>query len=71
MREAWGQRAPGLVARVSRERDSGRPVAIRQILKIEILEDVPPGSYLLAKGAVPWQPGDEMPEDIIRRLKDA
>ena len=70
MREAWGQRSR-VSGSVSRERDSGRPVAIRQILKIEILEDVPPGSYLLAKGAVPWQPGDEMPEDTIRRLRDA
>ena len=70
MREAWGQRSR-VSGSVSRERDSGRPVAIRQILKIEILPDLPPGSYLLAKGAVPWQPGDEMPEDIIRRLRDA
>ena len=70
MREAWGRRAR-VSGRVSRESDSGRPVAIRQILDIELLADVAPGSYRLARGAVPWQPGDEMPEDTIRRLRDA
>ena len=69
MREAWGRRAR-VSGRVSREHDSGRPVAVRQILDIEILEDIAPGSYRLARGAVPWQPGDELPEDVIRRLRD-
>ena len=70
MREAWGRRAR-VSGRVSRESDSGLPLAIRQILDIEILEDVSPGSYRLARGAVPWQEGDEKPEDVIRRLRDA
>ena len=70
MREAWGRRAR-VSGWVSRESDSGRPVAIRQIQGIEILEDVAPGSYRLARGAVPWKPGDEMPEEVIRRLRDA
>ena len=70
MREAWGRRAR-VSGRVSRESDSGLPVAIRQILDIDILEDVASGSYRLARGTVPWQPGDEMPEDGTRRLRDA
>ena len=30
-----------------------------------------PGSYKAARGAVPRQPGDEMPEVAIRRLRDS
>ena len=70
MREAWGRRAR-VSGRVSRESDTGRPVAIRQILDVEILEDAGQGSYRLARGAVPLAPGSEMPEEVIRRLRDA
>ena len=27
-------------------------------------------TYKLAKGTLPWQPGDEKPEDAIRRLRN-
>ena len=70
MREAWGRRAT-VTGRVSRESATGRPVAIRQIISLEILEDVEPNSYLRARGAVPWRSGDPMPEDVIRELRDA
>jgi hypothetical protein len=70
MREAWDRRAR-VSGRVSREGATGRPIAIRQILGIEILEDPAPGSYRLARGAVPWQEGDMLPEDAVRLLRDA
>lgn len=70
MREAWGRRTR-VTGTVSREADSGRPISIRDILKIELLEDVAPGSYKLAKGAVPWQPGDMPPEEAVRRVRDS
>jgi hypothetical protein len=70
MREAWDRRAR-VSGRVSREGATGRPVAIRQILGVEILEDPAPGSYRLARGAVPWQEGDILPEDAVRLLRDA
>ena len=70
IREAWGKLAR-VSGTVSREMNSGRPVAIRQILNINTPEDIVSGSYRLARGAVPWQQGDELPEDIIRRLRDA
>lgn len=69
MREAWGRRVV-VSGRVSRETASGLPKAIRQISGIKILEEAAPGSYRLAKGAVPRQLGEEMPEDTIRRLRD-
>jgi hypothetical protein len=70
MREAWGRRAT-VTGRVSREAPTGRPLAIRQIVDLEILSDSAPGSYRQARGAVPWQPGDRQPEDVIRELRDA
>ena len=70
MRETWGRRAR-VSGTISRETVSGRPAPVRRILDVEILEDIAPGSYRLAKGAVPWEPGDRMPEDIIRELRDA
>ena len=70
MREAWGRRAR-VSGRVSRELANGRPVVIRQILNVEVLEDIVPGSYRLARGAVPRNSGDKMPEEVIRQLRDA
>ena len=70
MREAWGRRAR-VSGSISRELSTGRPVVIRRILAVEILEDIAPGSYRLARGAVPWNVGGKMPEDIIRQLRDA
>ena len=70
IREAWGCRA-AITGRITREAQTGRPIAIRQITDIETLGEPAPGSYRQARGAVPWQPGDLLPEDAIRRLRDA
>ena len=70
VREAWGRRAT-ISGAVSRDASTGRPIAIRRIMNIEILEDVPLGSYRRARGAVPWLPGYEKPEEIIRQMRDA
>lgn len=70
MREVWGRRAT-VMGRVSRDAETGRPIAIRQIVDVKPLADPTPGSYRQARGAVPWQPGDKLPEDIIRELREA
>ena len=70
MREAWGRRAT-VTGRVSREAATGRPIAIRQIASVRVLSDVELGSYRQARGAVPWQQGDPLPEDVIRGMRDA
>lgn len=70
MREAWGQRAM-VSGQVTRDAGTGRPITVRQILDVEILKDASDRSYLDARGAVPWRPGDLLPEDIIRELRDA
>ena len=69
MREAWGRRV-SVTGTVSRGAGSGRPTVIRDILKVELLEEIQPGSYKLAKGAVPWQPGDMLPEEAVRQVRD-
>ena len=70
VREAWGRRAR-VSGRISREANTGRPLAIRNIMNVQILEDAPPGSYRLARGAVPRPPGSPLAEEAIRRLRDA
>ena len=70
VREAWGKRAM-VSGTVSREASTGRPIAIRQIIDIEILEEVPTGAYRRARGAVPWKSSFKKPEEAIRQLRDA
>ena len=70
MREVWGRRAR-VSGRVSREVATGRPIAVRQIASVELLQEEEPGYYRLARGAAPWQEGDLLPEEVIRRLRDA
>lgn len=70
MREAWGKRAR-VSGTITREMNTGRAIAIRQILRVEILREPVPGSYKRARGAIPWKPGDELPEEVIRRIRDA
>lgn len=70
MREAWGRRAR-VSGTVTRETNTGRPIAIRQILRVEILQEAEPGSYKRARGAIPWKQGDKKAEEVIRELRDA
>lgn len=69
MRAAWGRRAR-VSGTVSRDGVLGLPVAVRQILKIEVMAEPTPGSYQQARGALAGLPGDEKPEAVIRRLRD-
>ena len=70
IRDAWGKRAR-VSGRITREGSTGRPLAIRNIVAVDILQDAEPGSYRQARGAVPRLPGAMLAEDAIRRLRDA
>jgi hypothetical protein len=70
MRNAWGKRAE-VAGRVGREPDRGYPVVVRDVTEIRVSEHVAPGMYQLARGAIPWHEGDERPEVLIRRLREA
>ncbi len=70
MRAVWGKRAR-VSGSISREVETGRPIAVRQITSVVVLPDFTPSSYKDARGAVPWQHGYKKPEEVIRQLRDA
>ena len=70
MRNVWGKRAV-VSGKVGRQYGTGRPIVIREVRYIKILVEKEPGSFKHAKGVIPWIEGDEPPEEIIRRLRDA
>lgn len=67
MREVWGQHAlvEGLV---SRDPTNGQPIAVRQVSKITPI--VQEGDYTQARAILPLEPGAELPEVKIMRLRD-
>jgi hypothetical protein len=70
MRGAWGRRVR-VSGSIGREPERHRPVVVRHIQKIDILEDIPPRDYRDARGAIPYNKGMEKSEVIIRRIRDA
>ncbi|MBI5841947.1 MAG: hypothetical protein HZB19_17805 [Chloroflexi bacterium] len=70
MREAWGKRAV-VSGKVGRQAESGRPVVIREVKSIEIIDKPEQGSYKHARGVLPWKQGDEKPEVTLRRMRNA
>ena len=70
MRNAWGRRAV-VSGKISRDPSRGLPIAIRNIMDVKILPEVEPDSYRKARGAVPRPPGAPLPEEAIRKLRDA
>ena len=69
MREVWGRRAK-VTGAITRDADD-KPKSISEVAAVELLEEVPPDAYKQARGAIPWTPGDELPEEVIRRMRDA
>lgn len=70
MRGAWDRRAV-VEGWVSREPITGRPVSVRQVTSVRLLDQGARGSYRKARGAVPLGEGDLPPEETIRKLRDA
>jgi hypothetical protein len=69
MREIWGKRAI-VEGEISREKETGRPIAIRNITDIKVLLEPERGSYLRARGIAPRKPSAPLAEEIIRQLRD-
>jgi len=70
MRDLWGKKAI-VEGRVSREPLTARPIAIRDIMTVESIPEVLPGSYRDARGVLAHEPGDFTPEQLIRQMRDA
>ena len=70
VRDSWGRLAivEGLVRR---ESVTGRPLAIRHVVTIHVRPDSAPDAYRQARGVVPMPPDAKLPEDVIRRMRDA
>ncbi len=70
MLDAWGKVAI-VEGMVRRDAFTGRPVSVREVTALTVQPDSPTDSYRRARGAVPVPPGGPLPEDVIRRLRDA
>lgn len=70
MRGIWGRKVI-VSGRIGREPSQKRPVVVRQIHDIEVLDDVPAGSYSHARGALSPEEESAKPEAIIRGIRDA
>lgn len=55
---------------VSRDRDSGRPLSVRRVTSVTVLDEGDLQGYLRARGALPRGDGPRA-EERIRRLRDA
>jgi hypothetical protein len=69
-RSIWRKRV-SVAGLIYRDLDTGRPIEVREVYKVEVLDFIPPQSYREAKGVLPWHNGDEPAEVSIRRLRDA
>ena len=70
MRDVWGKRAL-VEGRLSRDPISGRPTAMRDVLSVRPIGNVPEGDFRAARAALPVNANVEPPEEIIRRMRDA
>ncbi|MDE2670779.1 MAG: hypothetical protein OXI51_14130 [Chloroflexota bacterium] len=69
LRDIWGKRVV-VEGRVSRD-PAGRPVAVREISEVTVVDPPVPGGWRRARGAIPARPGSPRPEEILRRVRDA
>jgi hypothetical protein len=70
MRFVWGKKAV-VSGRIGRQPETGKPLVVREVKYVRVLEEVEPGSYRRARGSLPWGKGGDTPEEMIRRLRDA
>lgn len=70
MRDAWGKLVT-VEGIVNRDAFRGTPQTVRQITRVEPIAEAEPESYREARGIVPIGPNGLMPEEAIRRLRDA
>jgi hypothetical protein len=69
MLDAWDKHV-FVAGQVYRDPNTGRPTDVREINYIQVLRDGQLDFMSLA-GIIPWNNGDEYPEEAIRRLRDA
>ena len=70
MRDAWGKTAI-VEGMVRRDRATGRATVVRSIARVTVLPDGRPKGYREVIGCDPAKPGDMLPEDAVRKTRDA
>lgn len=70
MRDMWEKRV-SVTGLIARDAYSGRPRAIRHISNVEFLPKSSLDNFIALKGSASYKPGDELPEETIRRFRDA
>jgi len=70
MKDVWGKVAVAEGA-IRRDPSTGRPLTVRRIRRISILDEPIHGGYREARGALKWKQGMLSSEDAIRRVRDA
>lgn len=70
MRDMWGKLVT-VEGMVRRDPVTGIPQTVRQITKVAPMVEAEADSYRRARGVVPIGPDGLMPEEAIRRLRDA
>jgi hypothetical protein len=70
MRQMW-DRVATVEGWVSRDPQTGRPMAVRRVSNVTALTGVEPQDYIKARGAIPRSDDEPLPEVFTRRLRDA
>lgn len=70
MRQMW-DRVATVEGWITRDPETGRPLTVRRVSNVTPLAEGDPQDYTKARGALPFSNGDECPENVIRRLRDA
>lgn len=66
----WGRRAV-VEGWVSRDGETGRPIAIDDVRNVTPMPDIEPGSIIRSlRGIAPAPPGSPPPEELIRQWRD-
>jgi hypothetical protein len=68
-RDFWQKRIR-VFGKVKRSPETGLAINVRDVTNIEIAEAKVENGFLNARGLFQWEEGDELPEVIIRRLRD-
>lgn len=70
MREMWDRMAH-VAGWITRDPESGRPLAVRRVTGVTPVTEAEPQDYIRARGAVPLVSDGTKPEETIRRWRDA
>lgn len=69
MRQMW-DRVATVEGWITRDPVTGRPLTVRRVSEVTALTEVAPADYMKARGTLPRNADDPLPEEQIRRLRD-